>query len=196
MYIFVKLNSNQGVDLGPNFTLSANVGTLVPATATLTELLLGVTVLADNAATQIFVTSQGICTNILTLNVSPATTTTTSTTSTTTTTTNVDCLLSGGTVVKSPYVYYPNNFVFGVLGGSGSNNICIGPTTPVYGPACDISDPLCIFSVPAFLFTDPYGTTPYTGYSLVRNSLAGLPSAIYNYNTTTGAVGSYVSSCL
>jgi hypothetical protein len=196
MYILVKLNTNQGLDLGPNFTLTTNVGTLVPATATLTELLAGVTVLADDTATQIFVTSLGICTNTLTLNVTPATTTTTSTTSTTTTTTNVDCLLSGGTAIKSPYVYYPNNFVFGVLGGSGSNNICIGPTTPVYGPPCDPSDPLCIFNVPAYLFLDPYGTTPFTEYSLVRNSIAGLPSAIYNYNTTTGAVGSYVTSCL
>jgi hypothetical protein len=197
MYILVKLNSNQGTDLGPNFTLTANVGTLVPATATLAELLVGVTVLADNTATQVFVTSQGICTNALTIAISPATTTTTSTTTTSTTTTNADCLLAGGTVVKSPYVYYPNNFVFGVIGGCGSNNICIGPTTPVYGPPCDPGDPLCIFNVPAFLFLDPYGATPFTGYSFVRNNSYGfLPSSIYNYNTTTGAVGAYVSSCL
>lgn len=86
MYILVTLNADQGVDLGPNFTLTANVGTLVPATATLTQLLAGVTVLADNDATQVIITSQGICNNSLILNVLPATTTTTSTTTTTTTT--------------------------------------------------------------------------------------------------------------
>jgi hypothetical protein len=196
MNVFIKLNPGQGADLGPNFTLTANVGVLVPATATLTELLTGIMVVADNAATQVLVTSEGICTNVLTLSISTTTTTSTTTSTTSTTTTNTDCLLSGGTVDKSPYVYYPNNFVFGVLGGSGSNNICIAPTTPVYGPPCDPSDPLCIFSVPAYLFVDPYGLVPYTAYSLVRNSLGGFPSAIYNYNTTTGAVETYVSSCL
>lgn len=197
MYILVTLNPDQGTDLGPNFTLTANVGTLVPATATLTELLAGVSVLADDTATQIIVTSQGLCTNALTLSVLPATTTTTSTTTTSTTTTNADCLLAGGTAKKSPYVYYPNNFVFGNLSGSGTNDICIGPITPVYGPACDPSDPLCIFNVPAFLFLDPCGLVPFTQYSYVRNNAGGfLPSAIYNYNTSTGAVGSYVTSCL
>jgi hypothetical protein len=83
MYILVTLNPDQGTDLGPNFTLTANVGTLVPATATLTELLAGVSVLADNAATQVIITSQGTCTNSLTLGVIPATTTTTTTTTTT-----------------------------------------------------------------------------------------------------------------
>lgn len=84
MYILVTLNADQGVDLGPNFTLTANVGTLVPATATLSQLLAGVSVLADNGATQVIITSQGICNNSLILNVLPATTTTTSTTTTTT----------------------------------------------------------------------------------------------------------------
>lgn len=196
MYILVTLNPDQGTDLGPNFTLTANVGTLVPATATLADLLAGVSVLADNAATQIFVTSQGVCTNTLTLSVLPATTTTTSTTSTTTTTTNTDCLLGGGTVKKSPYVYYPSTFIFGNLSGSGTNDICLGSFIPVYGPACDISDPACIFNVPSSLFLDPCGTTPYTGFSYVRNGNGSLPSAIYEYNTSTGAVGAYVTSCL
>lgn len=195
MYIFVKLNKDQGGDLGPNFTLTTNVGVLTPSTATLADLLIGITVSADDTATQIFITSQGICTNTLTLNISPATTTTTSTTSTTTTTTNTDCILSGGTVKKATYVYYPDTFIFGDIGGSGLNNICIGLTTPVYGPPCDSSDPLCIFNVPANLFLDPCGTTPFTLYSHVRNKNF-TPSAIYNYNTSSGAVGTYVTSCL
>lgn len=87
MYILVKLNEGQGVNLGPNFTLTANVGTLSPSTATLAQLLAGVTVLANDNVTQVFITSQGICTNSLTLNVTIPTTTTTTTIAPTTTTT-------------------------------------------------------------------------------------------------------------
>jgi hypothetical protein len=191
MYILVKLNPDQGTDLGPNFTLTANVGTLVPATATLIELLEGVSVVADNTVTQVIITSQGVCTNSITLSVLPPTTTTTSTSTTTTTTTNTDCLLAGGTVNKSPYVYYPNRFIFGNLSGSGTNNICIGLITPVYG-----SVPVNLFDMPAFLFLDPCGLVPFTQYPYVRDTLFGLPSSIYNYNTSTGAVGAYATSCL
>ena len=188
MYILVKLNSNQGTDLGPNFTLTANVGTLVPATATLAELLVGVTVLADNTATQVFVTSQGICTNTLTIAISPATTTTTSTTSTTTTTTNTNCLLSGGTVVVSPYVLYSNRFIFS---NSGPNNICILPTVPAYGL------PFYIFNPPPQLFQDPYGLIPFS-YSKVLDVVfpSGGSNSVYEYNSTTGAVGAYFGACL
>lgn len=197
MNVLVKLNPGQGTDLGPSFALTSDVGTLTPNTATLTELLAGITVVADDASTKIFVTSNGICTNTLTLTISTTTTTTTSTTTTTTTTTNTDCLLSGGTVKKSTLVYYPNSFVFGVIGGSGLNNICLAPTTPVYGPPCDPSDPLCIFNVPSALFLDHCGLTPVPGYSYVRNNAGGfLPSAIYNYDSSTGAVGAYETSCL
>lgn len=198
MYVLVKLNSNQGADLGPNFTLTANVGTLVPATATLAELLVGVTVLADNTATQVFVTSQGICTNTLNIAISPATTTTTSTTSTTTTTTNTNCLLSGGSVVKSPYVLWPERFVFS---NNGPNDICFYPTVPAYGPPCDPLlnpyDPFCIFTPPTFLFQDPYGTIPFP-YSKVLDRVfaSGGANSVYQYNSTTGAVGGYFGSCL
>jgi len=87
MYILITLNPNQGKDLGPNFTLTANVGTLVPSIATLTQLLAGVLVLAADNVTQVFITSQGICNNSLTLSVLPITTTTTTTTGPATTTT-------------------------------------------------------------------------------------------------------------
>jgi hypothetical protein len=191
MYILVTLNPDQGTDLGPNFTLTSNIGSLSPATATLTQLLAGVTVRADEGVSSIVITSQGICTNSITLGVLPPTTTTTTSSTTTTTTTNTDCLLAGGTVKKAPYVYYPNRFIFGNLSGSGTNNICLGPTTTVYG-----SVPVGIFDMPEFLFLDPCGLVPFTQYPYVRDSLFGLPSSIYNYNTSTGAVGSYVSSCL
>jgi hypothetical protein len=87
MYIIVKLNPDQGQDLGPDFQLTANVGVVSPSTATLDELLVGVPAFVNNSATQIFVTSEGICTNMLTLNITSGTTTTTSTTTASPTTT-------------------------------------------------------------------------------------------------------------
>lgn len=109
MYIIVKLNPGQGADLGPNFELTANVGVLSPSTATLDELLVGVSVLADDLATQVFVTSEGICDNTLTLNVVAGTTTTTSTTTSTTstsTTTSTTSTTSTTTTTTLPLYYY------------------------------------------------------------------------------------------
>ena len=92
MNITLTLTAGLGADLGPNFNLTANVGSVTPSTATKTELTNGISVSVDNAATQVTITSTGTCTNALTLNISgiPATTTTTTTTTeapTTTTTT-------------------------------------------------------------------------------------------------------------
>jgi hypothetical protein len=69
MNVIVTLNAGLGSDLGPNFDLTADVGVVAPATATLTELLAGKTVVADNTATQITVTSTGACTNSLNLSI-------------------------------------------------------------------------------------------------------------------------------
>ena len=87
MVVLVTLNSGQGVNLGPNFTLSANTGTITPATATLTQLLAGIYVTVDNAAVSVTITSTGSCTNSLVLNINSITTTTTTTTAAPTTTT-------------------------------------------------------------------------------------------------------------
>ena len=59
MVVLVTLNSGQGVNLGPNFTLSANTGTITPATATLAQLLAGIYVTVDNAAVSVTITSTG-----------------------------------------------------------------------------------------------------------------------------------------
>ena len=85
MQVLVTLNSGQGVNLGPNFTLSANIGSVTPSTATLAQLLLGVYVNVDNAVSQISITSIGDCSNTLNLSISGATTTTAAPTTTTTT---------------------------------------------------------------------------------------------------------------
>ena len=87
MIVLVTLNSGQGVNLGPNFTLSVNTGTIIPNTATLNQLLSGIYATVDNAATSVTITSLGSCTNSLVLNINSITTTTTTAAPTTTTTT-------------------------------------------------------------------------------------------------------------
>jgi hypothetical protein len=77
MNILVTLNSGLGADTGPNFNLTANVGSVTPSTATKTELLAGKFVDVDVSATQITVTSTGVCTTSIVLNIVGQTTTTT-----------------------------------------------------------------------------------------------------------------------
>jgi hypothetical protein len=113
MYIIVKLNPGQGEDLGPDFQLTANVGVVSPSTATLDELLVGVPAFVNNSATQIFVTSEGICTNILTLNIITGTTTTTTTTTSTSTSTTTaspttTTTAAPTTTTTTPSLYYYN----------------------------------------------------------------------------------------
>jgi len=67
MNVTLTLNSGLGANLGPNFNLSANVGTVTPLTATKDELLVGYVVSVDSAATIITITSTGTCTNSLAL---------------------------------------------------------------------------------------------------------------------------------
>ena len=69
MNVLVTLNSGQGADLGPNFNLTANVGSVTPSTATLAELLAGKSVSTSASATQVTVTSTGSCTNSLNLTI-------------------------------------------------------------------------------------------------------------------------------
>lgn len=67
MNLLVTLNSSLGADLGPNFNLTANVGSVGPSTATRSELLVGKSVTVSDTATQLTVTSTGTCTNSLNL---------------------------------------------------------------------------------------------------------------------------------
>ena len=64
--ILLILGSGLGSNLGPNFNLTANVGSVTPSTATKTELLGGKNVSVDDAATQVTVTSIGVCANSIT----------------------------------------------------------------------------------------------------------------------------------
>jgi len=67
MNVTLTLNSGVGIDLGPNFNLTTDLGFVDPLTATLIELLAGVEIVVDNAATEVTITSIGNCTNSLTL---------------------------------------------------------------------------------------------------------------------------------
>jgi len=69
MNVTVTLNAGLGSDLGTNFDLTADTGVVSPSTASLSELLAGTLVVADNAATQITVTSTGVCTNSINLTI-------------------------------------------------------------------------------------------------------------------------------
>jgi hypothetical protein len=84
--ITLTLGAGLGADLGPNFNLTANVGSVTPSTATKTELTAGKSVSVDDLATQVTVTSTGTCTNSITQTIPCAGGTTTTTTSTSTTT--------------------------------------------------------------------------------------------------------------
>jgi len=69
MNVLVTLSAGLGSELGPDFDLTADTGVVSPSTATKTELLAGVAVVVDNGATQITVTSTGVCTNSLNLSI-------------------------------------------------------------------------------------------------------------------------------
>lgn len=86
MNVLLKLNDGLGISLGPNFAITANIGTVNPSTLTKTQLLAGILVDVDNLATTIKIESTGDCTNSLILNISNPTTTTTTASPTTTTT--------------------------------------------------------------------------------------------------------------
>ena len=99
--ITLTLGVGLGADLGPNFNLTADVGSVTPSTATKIDLLSpGKVVSVDDLATQVTVTSTGTCTNSITQNI-PCVTGTTSTT-TTTTAASTNFLISDGAAEGEP----------------------------------------------------------------------------------------------
>jgi hypothetical protein len=79
--VVITLNPGMGSNLGPIFTLSANVGSVTPSSVILSDLETGYNVSIEDGATDVIITSTGECTNSLTVSL----TTTSSTTSSTTT---------------------------------------------------------------------------------------------------------------
>ncbi len=102
--ITLTLGAGLGADLGPNFNLTANVGSVTPSTATKSELTAGKSVSVDDAATQVTVTSTGTCTNSITQTIPCGGTTTTTTAATTTTTT-----AAPSNCITYTYTDYPIN---------------------------------------------------------------------------------------
>jgi hypothetical protein len=71
--VTITLNSNAGINLGPNFNVTITGGTISPTTATRSELLGGkIFEISSNAAETITVTSTGDCTNSSTVQVPTA----------------------------------------------------------------------------------------------------------------------------
>ena len=124
MNVLIILNSGQGISLGVNFTLAANVGVVVPSTATLSELLAGKPVVVDNGATSVTVTSLGVCTNALILPISTTTSTTTipPTTTTSTTTTSTTSTTTTSTTTTTTLAPAYNYYTFTpCTGGAGTD---------------------------------------------------------------------------
>ena len=92
------------------------------------------------------------------------------------------------TVTPSSLSYSNTRFFFGNTTGA----CCIALNSPGYFVP-NSGDP--IFGVPQYIFQDPAGTTPFP-FSFVNDNVIGYPSSTYNYNSSTGQVGSYVTSCL
>ena len=69
MIVRITLASDIGADLGP-FNLTANAGSVIPSTATRTQLINGLDVTVSNSATTLTATSTGDCTNGVTMNIS------------------------------------------------------------------------------------------------------------------------------
>ncbi len=108
--ITLTLGAGLGADLGPNFNLTADVGSVTPSTATKTELTSGKSVSVDDLATQVTVTSTGTCTNAITQTIPCAVGTTTTTTSTSTST---------STTTAPPLTQVNINLCAGGADGSG-----------------------------------------------------------------------------
>jgi hypothetical protein len=98
MQVLVTLSNSIGNGLGPNFSLTSNAGAVTPSLVSRTSLLNGVVIDVPNNATQITCTSQGNCTNSITLIITgiPIPTTTTSTTTIRPTTTTTTTTFSNG----------------------------------------------------------------------------------------------------
>jgi hypothetical protein len=73
-----------------------------------------------------------------------------------------------------------------------TGDCCIAAASPAYYVP-NSSDP--IFGIPQYIYQDAAGTIPFPN-SFFTDAVIGLPSATHNYNSSTGQVGSYVTSCL
>ena len=76
---------------------------------------------------------------------------------------------------------------------NNTGDCCIAVASPAYFVPNAI-DP--IFGIPQYIYQDAAGTIAFPYSYFTDLALATPPSATHNYNSTTGQVGSYVTSCL
>jgi hypothetical protein len=133
--ITLTLGAGLGADLGPNFNLTANVGSVTPSTATKTELTAGKSVSVDDAASEVTVTSTGTCTNAITQTIPCVTTTTTTTTAAPTTTTAAPTVCFEATVTSTDPTY----------GATINGYLCDG--TAYYDPGMFGTQTICVQSI-------------------------------------------------
>jgi|694.fasta_scaffold78380_3 hypothetical protein len=168
--ITLTLGAGLGADLGPNFNLTANVGSVTPSTATKTELTAGKSVSVDDAATQVTVTSTGTCTNAITQTIPCAggtTTTTTTAAPTTTTTTTTVAPTTTTTTAAAPTTANINIATNGSLDISMNiDNITVNGVGPVS-------------------YTGVTPNTTGNGGNVITNQL-GTYDIVVTYTATTG----------
>ena len=204
--ITLTLGAGLGADLGPNFNLTANVGSVTPSTATKTELIAGKSVIVDDLATQVTITSTGTCTNAITQTIPCTITTTTTSTSTTTTTTTA--AVSGpwdlawshsipGTGTSTLNIYVNNVLVqqsesgigpySGTINGIYSNDVV---TYTLSGTTVDFTN--CSINV-----YDGGGTIDFiSSCNLYSATISNLTGIYLNSNTSLdGVTQNYVSCC-
>ena len=73
-----------------------------------------------------------------------------------------------------------------------TGDCCIAAASPAYYVP-NSGDP--VFGIPQYIYQDAAGTIPFL-FSFFTDNVIGTPSATHNYNSATGQVGSYVTSCL
>jgi hypothetical protein len=168
--ITLTLGAGLGADLGPNFNLTANVGSVTPSTATKTELTAGKSVSVDDAATQVTVTSTGTCTNAITQTIPCAggTTTTTTTAAPTTTTTTTTVAPTTTTTTSAPPTTANIN-----IATNGSLDISMN------------IDNITVNGVGPVSYTGVTPNTTGNGGNVITNQL-GTYDIVVTYTATTG----------
>ena len=177
MNVTITLDSGLGADLGPNFNLTTPGGTVTPSTATRAELLAGKLVSVSDTSTNIFVTSTGVCTNTLTINIAGITTST-STTSTSTSTTSTTSTSTSTSTTSTTTTLAPESFSLGYHATVGWQSCYTSPTT-YYGFNGDI------IQNGTYLFTDILLTTKApVGYYSNGSNYYYIPSSCNEYTFT------------
>lgn len=186
MNVLVQLNSPLGSGVGPNFTLTSNVGTVIPPTATATQLLAGIIAIINNSATSLTITPIGTCSNPIVLNIPiPITTTSTSSTTTTTIAPLCQCMLIYNTNTTTKTIQYVNcsNQIVGIpLAANGSIQVCGSNVTFMDGVIVTLGGP-CISSQTGYVCTSCAADKCKT--YLIRNTSTA--SQTFQYVDCTGA---------